>query len=121
MSQYVKITSFNQPLNLTNILKTLTLSKFDWEVCIHSFNIQLSNKEILHILCDHIEYDHNLKKPILITAYSNEQVNVKVLRWKKLLIKDMSNFKLNIRTLDNNKTIPDNTNNYILLVFRPIL
>ena len=116
MSQHLILKTFTKPVDLSKIVRIDNSS--DWECCIHSYYIKINYSKIIRLNCNVIEFDHIIWQPIFMDVLSNAILNVKFLRWKKILIMDLSNFEVNVTNLENIPIQMDNPNTSVMLVFR---
>ena len=116
MSQYLILKTFTKPVDLSKIV-CIDNSSY-WECCVYSYYIKINDSKILRLNCNVIEFDRNIWQPIFMDVLSNAILNVKVLRWKKILITDLSNFEVKVTNLENIPIQMDNPDTFVMLVFR---
>ena len=116
MSQYLILKTFNKPVDLSKIVRIDNSS--DWECCVHSYYIKINDSKILRLNCNVIEFDRNIRQPIFMDVLSNAILNVIFLRWKTILIMDLSNFEVKVTNLENIPIQMDNPDTFVMLVFR---
>ena len=116
MSQYLSLKIFNKPIDLSKIVRIDNSS--DWECCVHSYYLKTETQRILRLNCNVIEFDRNIKQPIFMDVVTNMMLNVKFLRWRKILITDLSNFEVKVTDLENIPIQINDPDTFVTLVFR---
>ena len=116
MSQYLCLNTFNRPVDLSKIVRIDDSS--DWECCVHSYYVKTETSQILRLSCNVIEFDRNIRQPIFMDVITNLILNVKFLRWRKVLITDLSNFEVRVTDLENVPILIDDPDAFVMLVFR---
>ena len=119
MSNSLILETFNKPVDISNIIKLDHNS--DWECCVDSYNLSSSDTtaSIVRTDCNIVNYDRNIKTPTMLYGISNKFVAVQYYRWKPIIVKELTNFRIDIFNINNNnKQITVNNGSNVLIIFR---
>ena len=118
MSSSLISETFNKAVDISKIIK-LDLNSV-WECCVDSYNLSSSDTtaSIIRTDCNIVNNDRNITTPTMLFGLPDKCVAVQYYRWKPIIVKELTNFRIYIFNINNNKQITVNNGSNVLSIFR---